>query len=56
MTAALISVCAAAVAFCRDELVTAVVAAPTPDGVTAVRVDVYPKSKQLDIGVSPVLC
>jgi hypothetical protein len=35
----------------RDELVNAVVAAPTPPDVTAVRVDVYPKNIQLDIGV-----
>jgi hypothetical protein len=43
--------CCSLLCTCRDELVQAVVAAPSPPDVTAVRVDVYPKNIQLDIGV-----
>lgn len=40
----------AAAAGSWEELVTTVAAAPTPAGATAVRIDVFPKSLQLDIG------
>ncbi|KAF6263544.1 hypothetical protein COO60DRAFT_1668602 [Scenedesmus sp. NREL 46B-D3] len=38
-----------------DELVQTVAAAPTPPDIAAVRVDVYPKNTQLEIGYSHVL-
>lgn len=37
---------------CRAELVQAVVTAPVPADAAAVRVDVYPKAAELELGVS----
>lgn len=41
--------------FTREDLVKAIHAAGVPEGVTGVRVDIFPKKLELQIGVSDML-